>query len=223
MADVAQRLAHVRERVHAACTAAGRDPAEVTLVAVSKTFPVPVLQAAVDAGQIHFGESYAQELRDKPPALPDHLRWHFLGRLQSNKAKYVAPVAHRIHALESVAQVEALVQRAPGPLAGLVSVHLGDEASKGGVLPAAVLDRCAELHRIDGMDIVGLMTLPPFREDPEDMAPFFEELADLAARGRDRGLPLTELSMGMSHDFDVAIRHGATWIRVGTAIFGPRS
>ena len=222
MTSLADRLHNVYARLAAACTAAGRDSSEVKLIAVSKTFPAEILQSAYDAGQRHFGESYAQELRDKAPALPRDAVWHYVGRLQTNKAKYVAPHAHRVHALETVAQAEALARRAPGPLSCLVSVNVGGEASKGGVLPAEVLSRCAALHAVPGIEVVGLMTLPPPSDDPEDAAPFFAQLADLAAQGRDRGLPLHELSMGMSHDFEVAVRYGATWVRVGTAIFGPR-
>ena len=214
-------IAEVRASIDAACVAAGRDPSEVRLVAVSKTFPPEAIRRAQAEGQVDFGESYAQELRDKAKVI-EGVRWHFIGRIQMNKAKYIAPVSWRIHALETVHQAEALLARAPGPLKALVAVHTGGEASKSGVQPDQVLDRCAELSRLDGLQIVGLMTLPPYTEDPEDAAPFFEEVADLAARGRARGLPLTELSMGMSHDYVVAIRHGATWVRIGTAIFGER-
>lgn len=219
---IAANLASIRADIARACAEAGRSPDEVGLIAVSKTFPAEAIAQAREAGQQHFGESYAQELRDKARAFPD-LTWHFIGRLQTNKAKYVAPVAHRVHALETVDQAEALARRAPDTLRCLVSVNLAGEGSKGGVRPSEALDRCAALSRIDKIEVVGLMCLPPFTEDPEDAGPWFAELADLAARGRARGLPLTELSMGMSHDFRVAIRHGATWIRVGTAIFGERA
>lgn len=192
------------------------------LIAVSKTFPLAAIVEARAAGQAHFGESYAQELRDKARELPD-ATWHFIGRIQTNKAKYIAPVAHRVHALETIDQAEALSKRAPGPLRCLVAVNVGGEESKGGVPPADALERCGALARVAHIEVVGLMCLPPWRDDPEDVAPFFEELADLAARGRARGMPLTELSMGMSHDYRVAIRHGATWVRVGTAIFGSRT
>ena len=119
-------------------------------------------------------------------------------------------------------QAEALAARAPGTLRCLVSVNIAGEVTKSGVQPDDVQARCKELHGVSGIEVVGLMCLPPFRDDPEDLAPWFEELADLARRGRDAGLPLHELSMGMSHDFPVAIRYGATWVRVGTAIFGSR-
>ncbi len=219
---IAARLAAIQHRVDAACVAAGRDAGEVKLIAVSKTFPVDDAAAALNAGHPHLGESYAQELRDKSRAHPD-AQWHFLGRIQRNKAKYIAPVAHRVHALQEVAHAEALSARAPETgLKCLVSVKLGGETTKGGVPSGEVLDRCRALSAVPRIEVVGLMTLPPFREDPEDVAPFFAELADLATRGRAAGLTLDELSMGMSHDFEVAIRHGATWVRVGTAIFGSR-
>ena len=214
-------LETVRAQIQRACIDAGREPSSVQLVAVSKTQPEPALRAVYEAGQTHLGESYAQELRDKARAL-EGVNWHFIGRLQRNKVKYVAPVAHRIHALETEAQAEALAARAPGELSCLLSVNIAHEASKSGVLPAEVLERCRTLHQVPGIRLVGLMCLPPYDLDPEASAPWFQQLADLAARGRADGLPLTELSMGMSNDFAVAIRHGATWIRVGTAIFGPR-
>ena len=215
------RLRDVRAQVAAACREAGRAPESVHLIAVSKTEPVDALQEAYDAGQRHFGESYAQELRDKARRLHE-VQWHFIGRIQKNKVKYIAPVAHRIHSLETVAQAEALAKRAPDPLKCLLSVNIAHQESKSGTLPRHALDRCKALQAIAGIEMVGLMCLPPFDADPEASSPWFEEIAALAASGRDDGLALTELSMGMSNDFPVAIRHGATWIRVGTAIFGPR-
>ncbi len=225
MTSIASRLTQVKQRIAQACAAAGRDPDEVGLVAVSKTFPAEVVEQAWAFGHRDFGENYAQELRDKGQAFESagrEIRWHYVGRVQSNKAKYIAPRAFRVHALEEVRHAEALAKRAPGPLRCLVSVDVGREKSKGGVPPERALERCRALQEVDGIEVVGLMCLPPFREDPEDVAPFFEELADLAARGRADGQPLHELSMGMSHDFPVAIRHGATWVRIGTAVFGPR-
>lgn len=219
---VQERLEAVRERLAAACRAAGRDPDDVTLIAVSKVHGVDKIEAARLAGQVDFGESYAQELRDKAAALPHDLRWHFIGRLQTNKAKYVAPVAHRVHALTEPRQAEALVSRASAVVHGMLAVNLGGEDSKSGVPPEAVIATAEALHRVDGFAITGLMTLPPPVDDPAHAGPYFEQLADLAATGRRAGLPLEELSMGMSQDFEVAVRYGATHVRVGTAIFGPR-
>ena len=224
MGLIAERLAAVRAEVDAAARACGRDPSTVNLLAVSKTFPGAIVREAYDAGHRAFGENYAQELRDKATELSGlGISWHYVGRLQKNKAKYVAAAADVVHALEDVEQAEALSARRTTPLRVMLEVHLGGEASKGGLAPDQVLDRCEAMARVPNILPCGLMTLPPPAEDPEAMAPFFAELADLAARGRARGLALTELSMGMSHDFPVAIRHGATWVRVGSAIFGART
>lgn len=220
--SIAVRLEALVAQIAATARAAGRDPAEVRLVAVSKGQPADRIREAYAAGHRDFGENYPQELRDKAQELADlpDLRWHFIGRLQTNKARYVAPLAVRVHAIDAVAQAEALAKRALGRLACLVAVHTGDEESKGGVAPGEALDLCRAAQPF--VDVVGLMTLPPYDDDPERTAPHFAAVRALAAAGRAQGLPLTELSMGMSHDWPVAVREGATWIRVGTAIFGPR-
>lgn len=221
---LAERLARIEDRIQAACARAGRARDDVALVAVSKSVSLARIREATDLGLTHFGESYAQELRDKSGEVSAAVQWHFIGRIQTNKAKYVAPSAVRVHALETCRQAEALARRrsTEAPLACLLAVHLGGEATKGGVAPDQALDRGAELREIPGIRVVGLMTLPPRHEDPTRSAPFFAQLRELAERGRQEGHPWTELSMGMSNDFDVAVEHGATWIRVGTALFGPR-
>ncbi len=218
-----QRLAEVRARIARAAAAAGRDPASVQLVGVSKLHPVSACAEAVAAGLGDLGENYASELRDKAAALASaEVRWHFIGRVQKAGVRHIAPVAFRVHALETVAQAEALVARAPAGLDALLAVNTGGEDSKSGVAPHEVMPRLRALSGVAGLRLRGLMTLPPFHEDPEEVAPYFAELADLAARARADGHPLTELSMGMSHDLEVAVRHGATWVRVGTALFGER-
>lgn len=219
--SVVERYRAVRADVESACLAAGRDPSGVGLIAVSKTHPLAAVEAVAACGQTAFGESYAQELRDKAEARPD-LSWHFIGRIQSNKIRYIAPRAVRVHALERLDHAQALGQRAPQPLKCLVSVNLAGEASKGGIPKADALAACRSFAQVEGIRIVGLMTLPPPVDDPADAAPWFAQLAELAAQGRAQGLDLHELSMGMTHDFPVAIAHGATWVRIGTAIFGPR-
>ncbi|MCA9570422.1 MAG: YggS family pyridoxal phosphate-dependent enzyme [Myxococcales bacterium] len=210
--SIAERLRAVRDGL----------PPGVGLVAVSKTHPVSAIQEAYDAGQRDFGESYAQELRDKAPLLPADIRWHFIGALQKNKLKYVAPWAYRVHGLTEVDQAVGLVKRAPGPVHGMVNVNVGDEGSKVGVPEVAVPDLLDRLAEVEGFVLCGLMCIPPFTEDPADAEPWFARLAALAARERARGHALPELSMGMSHDWEHAIRHGTRWVRVGTAIFGPR-
>jgi PLP dependent protein len=219
--SISINLDTIRQRALHAARLTRRSADDITLIAVSKTRPSQMVTAAHQAGQLHFGENYAQELRDKAREIPK-VHWHFIGRIQTNKVRYIAPVAYRIHTLETLRQAEALSRRAPSTLHCLVSVNIGGEDSKSGVEPAKVIERCIELNQVPKIEVTGLMCMPPYTEDPEDTAPFFQEMAHLAEQGRARGLSLHELSMGMSHDFEVAIRYGATWIRVGTAIFGPR-
>ena len=218
---ISNNLESIRQRAVHAARLANRDSGEITLIAVSKTRPTEMVVAAHQAGQLHFGENYAQELRDKARQVPA-VHWHFIGRIQTNKARHIAPVAYRVHTLETRRQAEALSARARETLRCLVAVNIGRETSKSGLNPTEVIERCLELNEVPRIEITGLMCMPPYTEDPEDSAPFFEEMAQLAEGGRARGLALHELSMGMSHDFEVAIRYGATWIRVGTAIFGSR-
>lgn len=219
---ITTELGSIRKRVAEAAARAGRPADDVQLIAVSKTHPVPAIRAAHTAGQMHFGESYAQELRDKAPELPD-AHWHFIGRIQSNKIRYIAPHAYRVHALERLDHARELARRAQRVVRCLVAVNTGGEAAKSGVAPEEALEAVRSLGAVDGIEVVGLMTLPPRVSRPQDAAPYFEQLAELAARGRAEGLALHELSMGMTADFEVAIAHGATWVRVGTAIFGPRA
>jgi len=224
--EMQQALKAVQQRIHNAATHANRAPKSVQLIAVSKTKPLSNISQALGYGQVHFGENYAQELRDKSRAFDPNTHpcphWHFIGHIQRNKAKYIAPVAYRIHALENRSQAEALVRRAPRGVDALVAVNIAHEPGKSGVLPKTVIPHCQELSTVKGLRLRGLMCMPPPAEDPEASAPFFEELSDLALLGQQNELPLTELSMGMSRDFEVAIRYHATWIRVGTAIFGAR-
>lgn len=222
MSTLSENLVGVQARLAQAAARAGRDPKDITLIGVSKTKPLEAVEAAVALGVQDLGENYAQELRDKAAAIgPTAVRWHFIGRIQRNKAKYIAPVAYRVHALETVPQAQALVARAPRGVDALVAVNVGREASKGGVLPEELMDRLEQLQRVEGLRVHGLMALPPYLSDPEAVAPYFEEMAALLAEAQ-RRWAFTELSMGMSHDFEVAIRYGATHVRVGTALFGAR-
>lgn len=228
--SIAENLAAIRARMDAATRAAGRDPQSVTLVAVSKTFPAEAIQEAMAAGQTLFGESRAQELRDKTPLVGEGARWHFIGSLQRNKVKYVVGRVAMVQSVDSLELARELDQRVratqggggPSPLPVLIEVHLGGEESKHGVEPDQVLPLAHEIAKLPGLALRGLMTIPPWQEDPEHARPYFEQLAALAAKGRAEGLPLHDLSMGMSHDFEVAIACGATLVRVGTAIFGAR-
>lgn len=225
MPGIAEGLAKVRDRIARAAEASSRDPNEIRLVAVSKTKPAAMIREAYELGQRDFGENYAQELAEKADELADlpDLRWHFIGHLQTNKAKLVAPVAHLVHTVDSPALAKELDKRAQktrtDPLPVLVEVNVGGEAQKHG---ASAADLGAVIDAIDatqGLKLRGLMTMPP--HDLEGARRAFEALSSLRAiHGGKARLP--ELSMGMSDDLEVAIACGATLVRVGTAIFGAR-
>lgn len=226
MVDIAANLAAVQESIAVAARGAGRDPSDVRLVAVSKRHPPSAVEVAYRAGQRHFGENYAQELAEKAEAL-EHLPdivWHFIGRLQENKAKIIARHAHVAHALERAKTVRTLGRRVLGegrpPVDILFQVSLDNEPQKGGIEPDALGALLEETRGIEGVRIVGLMAMPPLGS-LDAARSTFERLARLRdAHGGERVLP--ELSMGMTADMDVAIACGATMVRVGTAIFGPR-
>jgi PLP dependent protein len=223
------RLADVRARIARAAGRAGRDPASVTLVAVSKTFPADAVRAAAGAGQIDFGENKVQEALQKMDAtagLP--IRWHLVGHLQSNKAKRAGrfDVIHSIDEASLVAKVDEAAKAADRRIDLLVQVDLAGEATKHGAREeelAAIFDAA---RGASAVSLTGLMLLPPAVEDPDQARPYFRALRDvrdrLLARGVDADM-LSQLSMGMSHDFEVAIEEGSTIVRVGTAIFGGRS
>lgn len=217
--SIAANLAQVRAAIARACEKAGREPAEVTLIAVSKRQPPEAIREAWAAGQRDFGENYAQELRDKMAALADlpDLRWHAIGHLQTNKARYVAGRA-LVHTLDRAELARELVRRGGGRARCLIEVNVADEPQKHGVSPAALEALLGELRSIPGLEIAGLMCIPPAAPDPEAARPHFRRLRAL----RDRHLPGGALSMGMSADFPIAIEEGATFVRVGTAIFGAR-
>lgn len=225
--SIASSLESVRSRIEAAAKAAGRDPSSVKLVAVSKTKTPEAIREAYAAGQRAFGESYAQELDEKATALGDlkDIEWHFIGHLQSNKAKLVARVAHLVHAVHSRDLATELGKRAASagraPLSVLVEVKLSEEATKHGVSPADLAPLLDAIERDERLRLRGLMTMPPL-DDSGVAKRVFDELAALRARhGGPSRLP--ELSMGMTHDFQIAIACGATIVRVGTAIFGERA
>ncbi|MBK7535973.1 MAG: YggS family pyridoxal phosphate-dependent enzyme [Myxococcales bacterium] len=224
-ATIAERWHQVSARVRAAAAQAGREPAAVTLVAVSKTHPMSAIVAAVAAGARDFGENYVQELVDKQqePAPAADVRWHYIGRLQRNKARFVAGKVALIHAVDSLELAVELSRRAAAVQPVLVAVNLAGEATKAGVSPLDAARVCAEIARLPNLRLDGLMTMPPPVEDPEQVRPVFRALAELRRRLQDElAQPLPSLSMGMSGDFEVAISEGATHVRVGTAIFGER-
>jgi len=216
---IAQRLAAVSQRIAAAVAAAGRAPGSVKLVAVSKTMPSSAIREAYAAGQRDFGENYAQELAQKAKELADlaDLRWHFIGHLQSNKAKVVAPLAHLVHSVDSSGLAHELAKRAKTPLGVLVEVNAG-EAQKSGAREEDVAAIVAAIEDEPGLRLRGLMTVPPADLDATKRA--FERLAKLRETLGPARLP--ELSMGMSADLELAVASGATMVRIGTAIFGDR-
>ena len=236
--EIAANLADVRARIAQAEASAGRAAGSARLVAVSKTVAATDVLTALAAGQQNFGESYGQEFRDKRVAVETAAqaaglpppRWHFIGPLQTNKAKYVAGKAALIHSIEAddvLAEVERRVA-ALEPMAlqdCLIQVNVAGEAQKHGVPPAALPALLASLARLPHLRCTGLMVIPPYSDDPEESRPHFAALRRLrdeqAAISR-ANVELAELSMGMSHDLEVAVAEGATLVRVGTAIFGER-
>jgi PLP dependent protein len=215
--DVAAGLAHVRGRIAAACARAGRDPASVKLVAVGKTKPIELLREAQASGQTIFGENYAQELREKADALPG-AEWHFIGALQSNKAKLVVGRVALVHTCDRIALAHELSKRAKS--AGLtqrvlLEVNVGREPQKAGVLPEDAPALLEQVRALPALACEGLMCIPPAEEDPRR---HFRSLRQLGER-----LGLRELSMGMTADYEAAVEEGATLVRVGTAIFGERN
>jgi pyridoxal phosphate enzyme (YggS family) len=219
--DVAARWRAVRERVAAACERAGRAPDSVTIVAVAKTQPADRVRAAVAAGAIDIGENYAQELAAARADVPG-ARWHFIGRLQRNKAKLVAGVVELVHAVDSAELAAELARRNAGPSQRvLVAVNVAGEATKGGVTVEAAGELARAIHAMPGLRLDGLMTMPPPELDPRPAFLALRALRDRIAEALGAALPV--LSMVMSGDFEEAIACGATHVRIGTAIFGARS
>lgn len=219
-------LAAVRERIRAAALASGRKPEDVTLVAISKTQPSSAIRAAYEAGQRDFGENYAQELARKRTELVDlpDIRWHFVGALQTNKAKSVVPGTSLVHAVDRVAAAEALGKRAVasgGTVDVLLEVNVGGEESKAGVSLHRVQELAEAVSRVDGCVLRGLMCIPPPAEGDEARR-YFASLREARDRLRETCPTADLLSMGMSGDYEEAIAEGATLVRVGTAIFGAR-
>jgi len=227
--SVRENLEQIRARMAAAAERVGRDPASVTLVAVSKHVAPERIAEAEAAGQLLFGENYLQEAQEKIGLLPPSVRWHFIGHLQSNKAKVAAELFHMVETVDRIKLGRMLNQSAAERgrvLPVLVQVNVGREPQKAGVMPEDAATLVRELALLPHLEVKGLMTMPPFFDQPERARPSFRELRLLAEELASQGLlgaggPV-ELSMGMSGDFEVAIEEGATLVRVGTALFGAR-
>jgi len=219
LATIAQRLSHVQQRVERAAERAGRSPADVTIVAISKGFPPSAIEEAVAAGIVHVGENRVQEAAAKILALRGlPVSWHLVGHLQTNKAKTALELFDIIHSVDSLHLAEVLSRPdRSGPLPILLEVNAAGEASKFGFPPGEVAAAAQAIARLPHLDLRGLMTVAPLVSDPETVRPVFRELRRL----RD-ALGLRELSMGMTDDFEVAVEEGATLVRIGRAIFGER-
>lgn len=222
----AENLNSIRQRIAAACARAGRDPADVTLLAVSKTHPPETIRAAVEAGQLLFGENKIQEAKAKIPLSPGRARWHFIGHLQSNKVRDAVDLFEMIQGVDSLAIAREISKRAAQAaktMPVLIEVNVAGEGSKFGYQPEQLLAELNELNALPKIEIHGLMAIPPFMPVPEQARPYFRRLRELKGECEQRlGVPLPQLSMGMSGDFEVAIEEGATLVRIGTALFGAR-
>jgi pyridoxal phosphate enzyme (YggS family) len=211
-----------------AATRAARDPGEIKLVAVSKTVEIARIKEAIEAGVTTLGENYVQEARRKIEEIGHEIQWHMVGHLQSNKAKYAATLFDYIHSIDGVSLAREIDRRAEQRGRGvraLVEVNLSGETSKFGIGSEGAVDLIQQVAGLKHISIEGLMTMPPFFNEPEKARPYFIKLRELRDRIRKEGIEgvrIDELSMGMSGDFEAAIEEGATMVRVGTAIFGER-
>ena len=226
MNSVAQNLADVREAIASAARRADRNPQNVRLVAVSKTHPASAVEDAAKAGQRIFGESRVQEARDKIPACPAGLEWHFIGHLQKNKVRHALPLFSFFHSIDS-AELASAMDRIAGEtgraVEGLLEINVSGEATKHGFSPDALRAEFASLAALPNLRLRGLMTMAPYSENPEAARPVFRALRELRDElQKMHRTPLPDLSMGMSGDFEPAIEEGSTLVRIGTAIFGER-
>jgi len=237
MSSIRENLLKVMERIENAARRVRRDSGEIKLVAVSKTVESARIREAIEAGVSILGENYVQEAQKKieemgQPACMERfgegrpVEWHFIGHLQSNKAKYAVRLFDMIHSLDSLPLAEELNQRAKqaGRITKvLIELKLSQEATKFGVDKERLFNLAKGIRDLSGLSLEGLMTMPPYFDSPEMSRPYYVELRGLKEEMLREGIPIKELSMGMSNDFEIAIEEGATYVRVGTAIFGPRN
>ena len=225
--SLAENFEIIQRRIRVACERAGRAPDSVAVLAVTKSQPPERVQAAADCGQVLFGENKVQEAKAKIPLCPGKLRWHFIGHLQSNKCRDAVELFEMIQSVDSLSLAQEINRRAEQagrtmPL--LLEVNVAGESSKFGYPPEKLLAELAAINQLPRIEIHGLMTVPPYVTDPEKARPHFRRLRDLKIQCEQKlGAPLPHLSMGMSGDFEVAAEEGATLVRIGTALFGPRA
>jgi pyridoxal phosphate enzyme (YggS family) len=226
MVDIAAQLAEIQERAGSAARRAGREPDALEIMAVTKTFPAEVVRGALEAGQILFGENKVQEAAEKIPLLPSKLRWHLIGHLQRNKVRKALPLFEAIHGIDSLklAKYAAGVAAELGLHPGVyLQVNIGREDRKHGFHADELKGALEELLQLERLEVLGLMSLPPVETDPGKARRWFSEVRELRdALEQQGGVPLPGLSMGMSHDYELAIEEGATVVRVGSAVFGNR-
>ncbi|NJL58378.1 MAG: YggS family pyridoxal phosphate-dependent enzyme [Desulfobacteraceae bacterium] len=224
-----ERIGNIRKLIHQTAINCGRNPAEIRLVGVSKTFPAEIVRQAIEAGMDILGENYIQEAKEKIAALSSYpVSWHFIGHLQSNKAKYAVKLFDLIHTVDSLKLAEELNRQAAkiGKIQDiLIEVNVGNEETKSGISVEDALPLIRNIADLTHLSVKGLMTIPPFYDEPEKVRPYFKALWELRDTVRAQSVPgilMNELSMGMSGDFQIAIEEGATMVRIGTAIFGGR-
>ena len=225
---IRDNLEQVRQKIKEACEKAGRDEKEVTLISVSKTKPLSMLKEAYEAGARDFGENKVQELMEKMPEMPDDVRWHMIGHLQRNKVKYIVEKVYLIHSVDSLRLAEEISREAikqKTEVNILVEVNIAEEESKFGASQETTFQLVADISKLPGIHICGLMTIAPFVENAEDNRQYFRKLKQLSVdieRKNIDNVSMDVLSMGMTGDYSVAVEEGATYVRVGTGIFGER-
>ena len=225
MLTIKENLLKVRERIERAAQKAGRDPKGIRLVAVSKTVEVARIKEAIEAGVSILGENYVQEAQNKIDDIGKPVSWHFIGHLQSNKAKYAVRLFEMVHSVDSIPLAEELNRRAEQEgrvIKVMVEVNLSREATKFGTDEERVSNLARRIRDLKYLSLEGLMTMPPYFDPPELGRPYYTALRELKEKMIKEGIPMKELSMGMSNDFEIAVEEGATYVRIGTAIFGPR-
>ena len=226
MGNIADNFKQIHERIKGAAENGRRRTNNIRLVAVSKRKPVSMVKEAYDAEQRIFGENYVQEMVSKADELSDlDIEWHFIGHLQTNKVKYIVPFVDCIHSIDSIRLAEEVDKRLDRKIECFIEVNLAGEASKTGVSRDDLFELVKAIDGMPNLKLLGLMTMPPFDEDPEKSRPYFKGLRNLLVEINNSGISenkLTELSMGMTEDLEIAIEEGSTMVRVGTAIFGER-
>lgn len=225
---VKENYEKVKEQIAEACRESSRDLKDVCLIAVSKTKPVPMLQEAYDAGARDFGENKVQEIMEKYDRLPDDIRWHMIGHLQTNKVKYIADKIYMIHSVESeklAKEISKQAVKADRVIPILIEVNVAEEESKFGIRVEECESFIETIHTLPGITIKGLMTIAPYTENPEDNRQYFQRLKQLSVDISNKNIDnvsMDFLSMGMTGDYKVAVQEGANYVRVGTGIFGER-